>query len=237
MLGRKREDGKRLKLYLCLRSKRDFSERLVYYRKLQSVYDTCQNYLQYNNIAGLIEKLMNDIEFYLMARRCLILENNNGCVLHFSLNPFSNAQIANYIYEYEKIIKAFEEDSHYAFLNEQLSWLGYSREKVEEVVCLTKGEEIQALKKEIEIIIESYLNIPLDKTQKDKMKNEEIKEPLMRLIKLLSDKDENKSLVEAIRKTDRGFSVDKFNEAMKITELMYYAENSSDKKFVIKRKM
>lgn len=152
MLGRKRRDGKRVKLYIYKQTKEHFRKRKRLYEKRQKIadeyYKAFRNLMDKSSTSGdidnlkllekrfivsqhriLLHKLMNNkISFEDVKSMFLAIEG----VLH--LNPLSMQNIENLNAFYGKILSEFEAYGDNAFLRQQLRWLNKTDEEIERII-------------------------------------------------------------------------------------------------------
>ena len=152
MLGRKRRDGKRVKLYIYKQTEEHFRKRKRLYEKRQKIadeyYKAFRNLMDKSSTSGdidnlkllekrfivsqhriLLHKLMNNkISFEDVKSMFLAIEG----VLH--LNPLSMQNIENLNAFYGKILSEFEAYGDNAFLRQQLRWLNKTDEEIERII-------------------------------------------------------------------------------------------------------
>lgn len=162
MLGRKREDEKKLKLYIFKQTKNHFENRL---KRVQSLLKIAYNY--FSNFKNFFQKDLSNynildlsvIENYKLIESNIYLMNDimnerikfedvkklflayNGM---FYLNRLSVKNLENLDIFYLKIIKRFDEEGENAFLREQLEWIGKTPEEIDDII---KNSSISTLEK------------------------------------------------------------------------------------------
>ena len=172
MLGRRRDDGQMITVYLYKYDREHFRRRLVtgrrryeiafnYYKKLERIvnsmnYNASYNFTPYINEINLKEYALMQSEHKVLLKRLLndkvrfedvktIFYENDG---YFRLNRLSMFHLLNLNNHYDRMIKLFDDDEETAFYKEQLRWLRKSEDLLEDAM-LTSIERSQ------KIIIES----------------------------------------------------------------------------------
>lgn len=241
MLGRKREDGRKVKLFLCLRSSKDFSNRLSYLQKIEATYRFCKQRIDQGRQVELVNTLLNDIEFYKKARRFLYqttIERRN-CLPVLQINPFSIDNITAQIKFYNQQIKRFKEEGELAFLKTQCEWLNISDDNIEDMLVCIGEERKEKLQDDICAALDSQLEKNLTRDESIELKKD-IKNQIKELLeqKMYGDSNLNKYL-EEIRKLDRPFAGSTINEVLDKLDLPYIIEDSGarrDKVYVVKKR-
>lgn len=241
MLGRKREDGRKVKLFLCLRSSKDFSNRLSYLQKIEATYRFCKQRIDQGRQVELVNTLLNDIEFYKKARRFLYqttIERRN-CLPVLQINPFSIDNITAQIKFYNQQIKRFKEEGELAFLKTQCEWLNISDDNIEDMLVCIGEERKEKLQDDICAALDSQLEKNLTRNESIELKKD-IKNQIKELLeqKMYGDSNLNKYL-EEIRKLDRPFAGSTINEVLDKLDLPYIIEDSGarrDKVYVVKKR-
>lgn len=165
MLGRKRRDGEKFKLYIYQYDKKHFEKRLkdtkqilrkvdAYFNDLVYYKDKYKNH--YNEELVIIKShinLMRDIfDNKSIPKYIEMLFNNYGGTLY--LSPLAYQNLKNMGKYYENVIKAFDlekdntkkEDS---FIRTQLGWLGIEGEKAEEIIKKSHLTMVEKCREEV----------------------------------------------------------------------------------------
>lgn len=214
MLGRKRKDQKRLKLYIYPNDRKYFENRLNAVKKKLKIAKNYVKYLEdckeryrneYNEdmaIKHLHIKTMRKIsDNNISIEDAKSLFNVYGGILYLNLLAYQN--IDNLYFYYKKVIEQFDEYGEDAFVKIQLGWLGIEGEKADEIIADSKRSKLDVCREKVIDRIKKDLNRPLSKAENIKLKAE-IKKELMFLLEAVEDKeskDYNKAL-ENIKKTN-----------------------------------
>ena len=237
MIGRRRYDGKKVNLYLCLRSLEEFSKRLHYLEQILDVYTECQGYFE--KVPELVgRKVLQSPYFYERARKFLYVHtmyDNFGRVTGQLLCPnlLSIKEITYQISFYRDAIERFKAEGAYAFLKMQLSWLGLD-DISETIIYENRVIEIKKHKKIIDDVLMQYIDRELDSNANKELKLQ-IMDSLRRLLELCAPTNVDISILdEDIRKKDRRISANKFNECMGYIGLKYCMVGGNKKPYFIK---
>lgn len=237
MIGRKREDGEKVNLYLCTRSLSDFSRRLTYMEKIQKAYHKCQEYILKNQQIEIVEELLNNAEFYRSARKFLYQIKcttsfgwQNGNIFPIlCINPFSIIALSKKIQFCRTLLDRFKEEGELAFLRTQMEWLDMSVDDIEKVVVVGSEERKDYLRKKLEEVLRELTEKKLSKAENIDVKLDRIRPILDPLLKIILEKEKYKQFKELLRKNDRTFSPDKFNECMNYIGLMFEMMEGKEK--------
>ncbi len=246
MLGRKREDGEKVTLYLCPRSLEEFSRRLTIMQRSQCVYRACMKYIIENRQIELVDELLRNRDFYFNAKKFIYqarnttLYNSTNVFDRFPnicINTFSVVAFTKQIIFYKEMIEKFKEEGDKAFLLTQLGWLGMKEEDIEQVVILGTEDRKMNLRQKLTRILEQVCEKEFNLKESADFKVDKVRPVLQPLLKMLVDADKFKNCKEFLRKRERAFSADKFNEYMEIVELKFYMTGGEGKApYVIHRK-
>lgn len=208
MLGRKRQDGKKVQVYIYVYDKNHFVQRrqeLKEKRKICVDYRT--DFIQIikepfdSGIPRLQEFHVNnfDWENYNKCEKRLIEEQHVQVMRKIDdgiyrygdvkslfnvyggtlyLNSLAMKNIENLQAYYSEIIKKFENDETNAFIREQLCWLGKEDEEVDKII---EGE-IKEFYKEVKMKIDARLNKPMLKQEMNDF-HKEIRIKLLEILK------------------------------------------------------
>ena len=200
-----------------------------------------KDYLLQNNHYGLSEKIFIDEEFAEQVKKFLYQEPKSVALSgqrkyiwypHFVINRFSEAEI-----EYKKIfyaqqIEKLKSDSK-AYLKEQLGWLGFSPDTIDNMVSEDIEVQIESLQGTLSDVLDKKLGQELSLDDNERLKKE-IKNELRRLLELIQEIPDS-GLDSSLSKNDRGFSTEIFNRCMEICQLPYCMEGGRKKPFVIRK--
>lgn len=239
MLGRKRKDNRRLKLYIYKQDKDHFvkRERITRKRKefaekyYMDVYGEVKSMINPDVFARVIDstKFMSDINYKELKTMCDRSQDlikhlfnddefadsirssffNNNGILLFNLLALKNLQ--NLTSFYDKLLSEFDTYGENAFLREQLRWLNKSEEEIEQII--SESEQIR-YEKSRKIVIDKLNSIKDDTLTKEKfigIKNG-IRDELSELIKHVDQghPDYNKYM-QSVKKNDRPISTGVMN--------------------------
>lgn len=256
MLGRKRQDGKDVNLYILKRDVRHFSGRL---KSISEILKLFKKYYK-TNFANMytisIPMPYGSIRqvpctLYQMIRNGFILPDvsNQQRVLKellenedkdiptkliytfwgfLAINKFSLTRCRQLYNFYRYMKDALSKDSD-AFIKKQAEWLNLDMQ----AITVLEGEKERTLKEIKEKIMKLYekeFNVDENKEFK-----KVIKEDLLYLLKEHTDEndEECKKRLKEINKTDRTFSDDTFNWCMEILNLPYQMSKPSKNTFLI----
>lgn len=240
MLGRKRRDGKQVHIYLGEHSQGEFQKRYNKLSMLSKRLNEAKDYILRNNHYGLSEKILMDAEFAEQAKKFLYQVPHKGpsfggyiyLYSHFVINRFSEAEIEYKKVFYEQQIEKLKSDSK-AYLKEQLGWLGFSADTIDNMVSEDIEAQIENLQDKLSEALEEKLGHELSQEDNKKFK-EQIKDELRRLLELVQEVPDS-GIDSALSKNDRGFGTETFNRCMEICQLPYCMEGGRKKPFVIRK--
>ena len=253
MLGRKRQDGKEVNVYICRRSKEYFERRKQYIDRTNCYFEhyknqiaqmnqyTYQAAMQTGNYTGayvfMQQKILDDI----FSRDVIYKHVKKFCYFFngmIAINPFSIDKMMNSKAFYQSMIDAMNLDPD-AFVKQQAKWLEISGEKVERVI-LDSGEKKldrvkEQLSKYLDNLMEDKENIELTielNTQKLKKDN---RDAFLYLLERANEDGERENEIKNLKKTDRPIQPDDFNTCIRVAGLSYNMRKEG-KKFIIAKK-
>lgn len=249
MLGRKREDGNKVNLYIFKREKEHFDRRLDQLRRKGEVVS---DYLKRLNEADIIEKAplgqgtslekLNESErkfvywqHVLLLHRLLNEENiydkirmafyaKEGLLL---LNPLSVRNMDMLKEFYNNIIAKFERGEEDAFVREQLRWLGKGEKEIEEMIAQSKITEETRIRQKVCDMINNIIDDQMTKAEAIDFKNR-IKDKLLLLVRFCQDSDEKDIVEKSLKKNDRPISDKNMEFLHKNCNLPYKVETVTD---------
>ena len=230
MLGRKRQDGAKVLLYLQKKTKKEFSHRLQQVEKSLEVYQECDRLLRCNGMGKLFDELLARQEFYRNARKFLYQSYIfPRAYPNIMINSLSIDELYNRRNHYEKQVQKFDKEDEYAFFRTQLEWLGFTEEEMQEAIGRNKETVIEQLSKELSELLKEYDTKQMNaKENKDfKLK---IRKPLRELLRKFKSAEEISKLENLIWRNDVALSADSFNEAMQIVQLPFLMKSYGDGK-------
>lgn len=215
MLGRKRYDGNRIKLYIFGYDRKHFVQRknlngrrleiirnynkkfekLFGYNKLPNIGDIAHfNNLEWNCMQRLHCQLLRD----LMERK-KTFENIqalfiafNGCLVPNRL-AFQNIENLNMFYN--SILEKFDEYGEDAFLREQLLWLGKTEEDSQKIIDDAKKSLYEKCREKVLDALEKICNDSIEKNAWVHFKNN-LRDDLLVLLKHVQEKNKDCKDVE-----------------------------------------
>lgn len=232
MLGRKREDEKKLKLYIFKQTKNHFENRL---KRVQSLLKIAYNY--FSNFKKFFqEDLSNYNIFDLNAIENLISQESNRYLMNdimnerikfedvkklflayngmFYLNRLSVKNLENLDTFYLKIIKRFDEEGENAFLREQLEWVGKTPEEIDDIIKNSSISTLEKYHNDADKKIRIFLNKKMTKSENIDLKTKIKKEILYILDHLAYTEEidsERKKYRDLFYKNDREISKPSMN--------------------------
>lgn len=243
MLGRKRQDGQRVKLYLWKRDPAHFKRRLQQMMGIDNFFrDNMDNLLSFNfpvidPLNGRIYTFYEDP--YKQFKSQKILESIFSMGIKYARSLFY--PLYGYLYVnniavkrckdlcvfYNGMVSLMEEDKN-AFINMQLGWLNKSIEEIQDITDNLNTEQEKIFKETIikcfDNALEDKSETCLDTKQYRQFKNN-MREPIKHFYSRLNIEDEEKdTILDSIEKTDRTFSADNFNAVLKSSGIPYRIE-------------
>ena len=233
MLGLKRRLNDRdiLDIYILLRDESEFKKRLAHVKK-------CLRFIMEHESE----------EFFVSLDDIMESENLYSCAQNvcyvwqgiLKLNNFSFEQYRYLMEHYSKIIKRFENEGMYAFVKEQMEWIGKGEDEINEIAQSQK----ERLLKWICDSMEKYIDVNMDKEVNITFRDS-IRDHLRDLLEIKMEETENNEAIERIKKNidelrksgrsknnspgnNRTLAPDKFNDIMDILELKYKMEKSNE---------
>ena len=181
MLGRKRDDGKKLKLYIYRYDKEHFERRLS---RIDQILEIATSYLKYLNsckrayveqykeelvIQNRHIKLMREIfdnKISMMYARNLF--NVYGGVFYLNLLSYQN--LINLKAYYQNVIASFDAEEDDAkredcFVKMQLGWLGIEEKKAEDIIKKSKVTKFDKCYNKVIDAFEGMRNIPMNEKE------------------------------------------------------------------------
>lgn len=176
MLGRKRKDGKKLKLYIYQYTQDHFEGRLRQTDQILEIatsylrfLSSCKSYEQYDEewvIQKRHIKLMREIfDNKISMRHVRSLFNAYGGVLYLNLLAYQN--LKNLKSFYQNVISSFEKEENGikredCFVRMQLRWLGIEGKKADEIIKESKVTKFDRCYDKVIGAFEEKCNIPMN---------------------------------------------------------------------------
>jgi len=261
MLGRKREDGNRVNLYILKWEKEHFDRRLKQLIRKEQVALDYKNSLYSENISNngisvqgmyleesnkkeesfvknqhilLLNRLLNEENMYMKIKSAFYAKD--GILF---LNLLSVYQMDHLKEFYNQMIDKFEEEGEDAFVREQLRWLG---KKEDEIECIIRESMITAeerSRKEVCCLFEEVINKPLKEKEAVAFKGK-VREYLLVLIQSCEKSKEKQTVENSLKKLDRPIStnnMDYLRQICKLPYIMLVKSNAGDEEtyYTLKR--
>lgn len=247
MLGRKRRDGSKVKLYICKQGVEHFKKREKHVEEVLRCYKQYKNNL--TSISKVIcskvdvyeENLMKhfivypnkeneDYKQYLIDQQSVLKELlkdsvSSGYIKEFCyswngllfLNQFSVIRCRKLKLFYNNIIKKLE-NNEFAFVEQQVEWLGMSKEELEQIIY----DSQKSIKEKNCEILEQAIKKVLDKPMSPEKNIEwklSIKDVLIYFLRMDSEFTNNET--GQIGQNDRPLSAKKFKRCVEKAGLPY----------------
>lgn len=252
MLGRKREDGNKVNLYIFKWEKEHFDSRLD---KLKIKGKVVLDYLEYLRGADIIVKaplgqgidweksnenerkfvywqhvlllhrLLNEEKIYDKIR--MAFYSKDGLLLLNSLSVKNMDTLKEF---YNSAIAKFEREGEDAFVREQLRWLGKGDEEIEEMIAQSKITEETRIRQEVCDMINDIIDDQMTKAKAIDFKNR-ISDKLLSLIRFCQDSNEKGTVEKSLKKNDRPISdknMDYLRENCDLPYVMDVKRNKDD---------
>lgn len=207
MLGRKRRDTKKLKLYIFKQKKEYFARRLKQVQRLLEIaneyFRDFERYIQ----KPLLETdnkglpyISNEENYMLMDKHRYIMHDiANGKIQYeeakklflvyngiLYLNRLSMKNLENLDSYYNRILKRFDEEGEDAFLREQLEWLGKTSEEIDDIIKNSKISLLNKYHADVVKKIEAKLNKKMKKKENADFK-ETIKKEVLYMLEQMEE--------------------------------------------------
>ncbi len=227
MLGRKRKDDKKFKLYIFKQNKEHFKERTKQTQRLLDIAeehfadlkkriqeplakDTGEYFLWYEQHENI---MVNDKHIHLMhdiVNGKLRYEEVKKLFLVFNgilyLNCLSERNLQNLGRFYNKLLERFDEDIDDAFVREQLEWLGKMSAEIDEIIKNSFTSKLEKYKADVIDKINQVVGHKMSKQENIAFKKT-IKDKLLYIIdKMGKTNPDYKTAHDSIYRTDRALS-------------------------------
>jgi len=223
MLGRKRNDGSSIKLYVYKHDKNHFIRRKrintrrqeiaeKYYKAIKEQIEHCdqnsKEIIDQTEIFSIcsqhqiwLKKLMNNEVSYEDIKSVFLAVDG-----FLVLNMLSFQNIENLNQFYVKLLEKFEIYEEDAFLREQLLWLGKSEEEIEKIISDANKCQYEKSREKVIKALESIENKEMDKAEHVAFKNT-IASDLKELVEYVGkEHPEYKKFMDLCKKNDRSIS-------------------------------
>lgn len=255
MLGRRREDGNQINLYI-LRRERDYFRRrrdgIIWLEKIAEEYweninkainepiktavDLKENiYLEGMNQAErelvkskskeLLYRLFNEENMYDKLKVAFYAYNGWLC-----LNQLSLCQMDKLKIYYDQMVTKFDEEGEDAFVREQLRWLGKQEGEIEGIICENKKTAEEKSRDQVCCLFDGIADKPLAEDVAIEFKKK-VKDDLLVLLQSCEECKDKQTVVNSIKKPDRAISsknMKYLRENCKLPYVMDVKSNAED---------
>lgn len=231
MLGRKRPDGREINLYICKRDIEHFKRRKQYADAILAFYseyaEKLDNENNRDNMAQqrFLERIYENKIAYKYARKITYPFCGGIYINQFSIRKYRQLSLF-----YNEMIDQLEKDKD-AFVKQQAEWLCMDSDSVEQFIQESDDEIDRQHRKDIEGILEDYLNKELLLEDRLNMKLK-LRDHLRHFIpeKLRKESKDDKNIYNYLGQNDRPISKEDFNYCMELADLQYEMKKLDHKK-------
>lgn len=251
MLGRKRADGKEVNVYLCKRNQAHFLNRAKYAMdtiKLINRYDRIIKNAYPQNAStpfevmlrgipvssgyqqSVLEDIMQQEYVYQRIKKCIYFVNGI-----MDVNYFASEQLHYLASYYMDVADRFRVNEAgvdpYAFVKVQLGWLGFSDDKIEDIILEASRTQEDTLRDSLAELCNKMESKEINTQECIKIVKQYIKELkyFARKSGKLSEEEVNSKM-----RTDRTISSEIFNNCMQAAGLQFSMSKPSGRSFMIK---
>lgn len=235
MLGRKRPDGKRLRLYIYKQTKEHFIRRqritqrrqriaehnfVTIHKIIQQEFDKWNDNKERNIKSMGIDDISRKEDDLIKSQHKLLMQNVMNDKVDFEdiktlflvregilyLNPLSFVNLENLNQFYHRILSEFDIYGENAFLREQLRWLNMSDDEADEVILRESRSQFEKSKRKVIEELKNLENKPMTEADFIKVKNQ-IRDDLIVLIDSVGESHPHyKSYRDNVDKNERTIS-------------------------------
>ena len=244
MIGRKRQDGQNVSVYVCKRDRNYFNTRLN---------NVNENLKLYNTYKGLFAKMRPELAQQYILDTMFSSEKNYRMLKRFCyfkmgfiiMSELSYYKLLGLQEFYNRMVKMMEADEN-AFLKQQAQWLGFSEERIQEFLTRETGNRLNDNKRELLAALEELLEeneqvtYSVEENKKYLKKNKMVRELFIYFIRGAdAEKGDNniKKMITDLGKNDRPMQPETFNLCMDQAGLNFEMVKEGDKNFIIRRKV
>lgn len=258
MLGRKREIGNQVNLYIFKWEKEHFDRRR---NQLSRKEEVASDYARDLYSAGIIveepsgqgidwskseynERCFMAREHIWLLNRLLNEENmydkikaafyaKDGYLLLNFLSVYQMDKLKSF---YNDIIDKFSKDGEDAFIEEQLRWLGKDEKEIEDMIAQSKITEEIRIRDEVCGMIDNILDDPLTKAKAVDFKNT-VRDKMLALVHFCRDGSDKNTVETSLKRNDRPISDKNMDYLRENCNLPYRVEkcNDGETRYVFKR--
>lgn len=242
MLGRKRVNGERVKVYICKRDKAYFSRRLQY---VNSILECQKKYAEsINAIFGpngsyyqqiVLNALFSKENTYKKLKRFCYAVNG-----YIKRSFWAEQKLINLKSFYEQMAEAIEIDKN-AFLKVQACWLEFPEEKIYSFITAETDRQSENVKRKLATVLEMVLDgkneiVIISDDNKKYFKEEKRIRDLFIYFYEQDKENYERKIRKALDQTDHAIQPDVFNKCMSLAKLEYEMESVKKGVYIIKRK-
>ena len=244
MIGRKRQDGQKVSVYVCKRDRNYFNTRLN---------NVNENLKLYNTYKGLFAKMRPELAQQYILDTMFSSEKNYRMLKRFCyfkmgfiiMSELSYYKLLGLQEFYNRMVKMMEADEN-AFLKQQAQWLGFSEERIQEFLTRETGNRLNDNKRELLAALEELLEeneqvtYSVEENKKYLKKNKMVRELFIYFIRGAdAEKGDNniKKMITDLGKNDRPMQPETFNLCMDQAGLNFEMVKEAHKNFIIRRKV
>lgn len=253
MLGRRREDGNQVNLYILKRTREYFRRRqngIIWLEKIAVEYwkntgeamngalqafdernvqinwdamNRAEAILVQSESKELLYRLFNEENMYDKLKSAFYAYN--GCLC---LNQLSLYQMDKLKSFYDQMLTKFDNEGEDAFVKEQLRWLGKKEDEIEGIISENKITAEERSRKEICRLFEEIIDKPLKEEDAIEFKKK-VREDLLVLIQSCEKGKEKQTVEGSLKRVDRPISAKNMKFFKENCKLSYIMEVESSK--------
>ena len=238
MLGRKRQDGKKVKVYICSRDISYFKQRYNSVDRILKDYDVYNTYAKQVQGSFLGQERMLDDMIANYYKYNSLIKFCYAKMGQICWNPFSIQKLTDLRTFYKAMCEEMGKDKH-AFLKQQVSWLGVREDQAKEFIRQTDDHRSEQMRKQLKERLDELLgeNREIELSAKDNIekvkKNGKLMNAFMYFIRKVEGVSDNK--IKDLGQNDRPVQVEEFNSCMQEANLEYKMESEKKGVYIIRR--
>ncbi len=238
MLGRKRQDGKKVKVYICSRDIVYFKQRFNSVDSVLKDYDVYSNYEKQVQFPFLWQERVLDDMITNHYKHNSIIKFCYAKMGQICWNPISIQKLTDLRTFYKTMCEELGKDKH-AFLKQQVSWLGVCEDQAKEFIRQTDDHRSEQMRKQLKERLDELLgeNREIELSAKDNIekvkKNGKLMDAFMYFIKKVKGVSDNK--IKDLRQNDRPVQAEEFNSCMQEANLEYKMVSEKKGVYIIRR--
>ena len=259
MLGRKRFDNKRLKIYIYRLTKEHFIRRQREIQNRQKIvkpyykraHELLQPILDKEKVhTNIYLRQINQMEVeYIKSQHKLFLQKimdnkimfddvktlfmSFDGILYLNRLSLHNMDCLNQFYS--RMISEFERYGEDAFLREQLRWLCKLDDEVDEIIRNANRSEFEKCRQKVIDTLEDYVGQKINKKQALDIKNNMVDELHVIMKNIDDDNPDKEKYVNSLRKNDRPISIKMMDFLRENAEIPYILQSEGKSNYILKR--